>query len=187
MEEVDKRSQKIILVAHCILNQNSMVNGIARFSGMIKDVIQIFLERDVGVIQLPCPELLFAGSQRNKMRRDGYNTSEFRAHCDRILTDIFKQIDNYMTNGYKILCIIGIGRSPSCGVRTTRTTVHRGDGKTYGRTMKGKGIFIDCLVTQLKKRKYNIPLTEIPWSFGEDKQKTSKFLDELNILLNKEC
>lgn len=181
-EKIDRRSKKIIFVAHCILNQNSVVNGIARFSGMIKDVVQIFLDKDIGIIQLPCPELLFAGSQRNKMRRDGYDTPEFRDHCNRILIDIFKQIEDYTSNGYKILCIIGIARSPSCGVKTTRTTVHRKNGKTYGRSMKGKGIFMGCLATELKKRSYNIPLIEIPWSFGEDKQETGKLLNELKAL-----
>jgi len=181
---VDKRSKRIVFVAHCVLNQNSVVNGIARFPGMIKDIVQMFWKKDVGVIQLPCPELLFAGSQRHRMRRDGYNTPDFLSLCDRLLVDVIKQIESYASNGYKILCIIGIARSPSCGVKTTRTTVHRKNGKTFGRTAIGKGIFMGCLVTELNKRDYNIPLMEIPMSFGEDERETSKFLDELKVLLD---
>jgi predicted secreted protein len=183
--DVDERSKKIVLVAHCVLNQNSVVNGIARFPGMIIDVVQIFGEKGVGVIQLPCPELLFAGLQRHKMRRDGYNTPDFLSLCDKVLVDVIKQIETYTKNGYKILCIIGIARSPSCGVKTTRTTVHRKNGKTFGRTARGKGIFMGCLVTKLKNEGYDIPLIEIPWDFGKDEQETSKFLNELKVLLDK--
>lgn len=182
---IDERSKKIVFVAHCVLNQNSVVNGIARFPGMIKDIVQVFWQKDIGVIQLPCPELLFGGSQRHRMRRNGYNTQDFLSLCDRLLVDVIAQIENYINDDYKILCITGIARSPSCGVKTTRITVHRKNRKTFGRTARGKGIFMKCLATELNRRGWDIPLIEIPMNFGRDKQDTSKFLTELKSLLDK--
>jgi len=37
----DKRSKKVAIVAHCLLNQNAKVNGFAFFPDMIKPLIDI--------------------------------------------------------------------------------------------------------------------------------------------------
>ena len=38
----DKRSGKIAIVAHCILNQNSRVSGLAKRSSIITEIVEYF-------------------------------------------------------------------------------------------------------------------------------------------------
>lgn len=46
----DRRSRKIVVVAHCILNQNSRVRGIAYYVGMINEIVDVIRKHEVGVI-----------------------------------------------------------------------------------------------------------------------------------------
>lgn len=40
----DRRSKKVILVAHCIINQNAKINACAYYPGIIREVMEIFLD-----------------------------------------------------------------------------------------------------------------------------------------------
>ena len=60
----DGRSKKVIFIAHCILNQNSISDGTAVFPATFKDVIKILLDADIGIVQMPCPELCCLGLNR---------------------------------------------------------------------------------------------------------------------------
>jgi len=53
----DKRSGKIALIAHCILNQNSRASGLAERSSVITEILKFLVQNEIGVIQMPCPEL----------------------------------------------------------------------------------------------------------------------------------
>lgn len=46
----DKRSGKIALIAHCILNQNSRALGIAQKSSVITEVMEFLTKNEVGII-----------------------------------------------------------------------------------------------------------------------------------------
>jgi predicted secreted protein len=60
----DKRSKKIILVSHCILNQNTKLDECTHFPGPVWDVVKLLADRGYGIIQIPCPELLLLGLDR---------------------------------------------------------------------------------------------------------------------------
>jgi predicted secreted protein len=60
----DNRSKKLIVVAHCIVNQNSISDGTADFSSQFAEIIEPLMENKIGIIQLPCPELLCLGLDR---------------------------------------------------------------------------------------------------------------------------
>ena len=61
----DKRSKKIILAAHCVINQNSISDGTADFPGQFLEILKILEEENIGIVQLPCPELMCLGLDRN--------------------------------------------------------------------------------------------------------------------------
>lgn len=65
----DKRSRKIVLVAHCVLNQNSKIDGCAHYPGPIKEVIELLISAGCGIVQLPCPELMHLGLDRRTDRQ----------------------------------------------------------------------------------------------------------------------
>ena len=60
----DGRSKKVVFIAHCILNQNSISDGTAVFPAAFKEVIKKFLDADIGIVQMPCPELCCLGLNR---------------------------------------------------------------------------------------------------------------------------
>jgi len=60
----DARSKKIIIVAHCLLNQNSISDGTADFPSQFVKIINLLMTNNIGIIQLPCPELTCLGLDR---------------------------------------------------------------------------------------------------------------------------
>ena len=79
----DSRSHRIVLVAHCLLNQNSKVAGLASYSGVFTPLISLLVDAGVGIVQLPCPEFVHLGPSRpvGTDTVEQYDTSEYRATC----------------------------------------------------------------------------------------------------------
>lgn len=115
----DKRSKKFALVAHCILNQNSRVFGLAEEPGVIRKVIETLMRNDVGVIQMPCPELIYAGLARTPKTREQYDNLEFRSLCRKIAEKLASQVSEYERREIKLKIVVGIDGSPSCGVKNS--------------------------------------------------------------------
>jgi len=152
----DKRSGKIAIVAHCILNQNSRVLGLAERSSVITEIAEFLICNEMGIIQMPCPELTYAGLLRKAQTRDQYNTAMFRRHCKRIVKEIVNQIQEYEKCGIKVKIVIGVDGSPSCGVNETS----REDpckNMLKNERVKGSGVLIEELSIALKKRNFSIP------------------------------
>ena len=63
----DKRSKKVVFIAHCLLNQNSISDGTAVYPAAFKEVIDFFLNSDVGIVQMPCPEFCCLGLDRGNI------------------------------------------------------------------------------------------------------------------------
>ena len=57
------REKKIVLAAHCLLNVNAKVYGIANAKGG-SNLIGELIAKGYGIIQLPCVEMAMYGSQR---------------------------------------------------------------------------------------------------------------------------
>lgn len=60
----DVRSGKVVLVAHCILNQNSRVLGLAQHPAVVSEIVDTLTKHNIGIIQMPCPEISFTGLKR---------------------------------------------------------------------------------------------------------------------------
>jgi hypothetical protein len=52
----DERSGRVVLVSHCVLNQNVRNLGGATRPGAVDEVVATLQRRRVGIVQLPCPE-----------------------------------------------------------------------------------------------------------------------------------
>ena len=159
----DKRSGKIVVVAHCILNQNSRVLGIAYYPGMINEIVDILRRYEVGVVQMPCPELTYAGLLRWSRTREQYDVPVFRRHCRQIASGIVDQVQEYSKNGFKVLAILGVDGSPTCGVDETSTGYKGGYLPKWApseeaKFMKASGIFIQELRSELNERKVAVPI-----------------------------
>lgn len=164
----DKRSKKVLLMAHCILNQNSISDNTADFPGTFKEVVNLLLQYDVGVVQMPCPELLCLGLDRgdihgaeravvveNTRIRNALNQSLATKKLKVLVDQVIFQIDEYIKNGFSIVGIVGINRSPSCGIDTTSMN---------DKEVEGKGVFMESLSKKLKNKGMKIEMIGVKTS-----------------------
>lgn len=135
------RSRKVIYVSHCMLNQNARITTAADFPAMFVPLIDWLKQNDIGVIQMPCPELRVLGLGR-KAVREGLETEEGQAHIHQLIDDLFYEIREYRFQGFQVLGILGKQGSPSCGV--TQTWLD-------GRQQEGQGVFIRLLKERIAK------------------------------------
>lgn len=171
------RSRKIFIVAHCVLNVNSKVEGISPYTSMMREVIDILQDRKYGIIQLPCPELLLYGIRRWGHAKEQFDTPAFRNHCRRIFEPVLDQIVHYLKNGYSIGGIIGIDGSPSCGVNMTWSAPEwKGNMNNSticgvlekGSVSSGSGIFIEEIKSMLFGENIDIPFYAIDEEHPEE-------------------
>jgi predicted secreted protein len=108
--------RKFVVISHCILNQNAVVHGLERGTGAYP-FAKILVEKEIGIIQLPCPEFLVLGANRPSMNYEDYLMEyNYRTKCQEVLEPIYAQIKEYIKTGYEYLGIIGISHSPNCSI-----------------------------------------------------------------------
>ena len=151
-----KKEGRIIFLAHCIINQHVRaigVKAIAR-SAILKPLIaEIMRENDVGIEQMPCPEILYEGLVRKACGKDRYNNDTYRSICRNVANDVIKKILEYRKAGLRIIAIVGVNGSPSCGVDFCSL------GR--GRWAREKGVFFEEIDHLLKEHQLDIPLIGI--------------------------
>ena len=126
------RSRKVVFLSHCMLNQNARITTAADFPAMFEPLVAWLKEHEVGIIQMPCPELRVLGLGRVTVR-EGLETEEGQAHLHQIIDDLIYEIKEYQFQGFDVIGILGKQGSPSCGV--TRTWLD-------GRQQDGIGVFV---------------------------------------------
>jgi len=151
----DRRGRRVAFVAHCLLNQNAKAAGLAGWAAMVKPIIDILNEAEIGVVQLPCPEYEFYGLTRPKGEdtKEQYDCPEYRAICWELCRRTVDQVKRYLDAGYKVACILGIEGSPSCSVLTVPTR----EG-----VVPGSGIFFETLLSELRLAGIEVPVLGIP-------------------------
>jgi len=174
----DKRSGRIAIVAHCILNQNSRVLGLAERSSMITEIVEIFMRKKTGIVQMPCPELGYAGVSRQPQTKDQYDTIMFRSYCRKIAREIVDQTQDYAKRGISTEIVIGVDGSPSCGVNET-SKGSTCENMSKNERVKGSGILIEELRFALKETKISIPFYGIRYErLSEDLVNIEKLLKD---------
>jgi predicted secreted protein len=161
----DARSKNIIFVAHCILNQNSISDGTATYPGAINEILQLLNVSDVGIVQMPCPELFCLGLDRgnsdgssspileeNTRIRMMMSRRSAKGKIKQLVQQLLFQMSEYRKYDFNIRGIVGVNRSPSCGVETTSKNNHEVDGQ---------GVFIEALHNELNKNNINVRMIGI--------------------------
>jgi predicted secreted protein len=164
----DNRSKKVVLVSHCLLNQNSISDGTADLPSQFDEVIDLIRDNRIGIIQLPCPELLCLGldrkdrngSQRellseNMRIRHLMNETQNLRDLESYARQIVMQIEEYRRHGFHVIGLIGINRSPSCGIETTSID---------NRERQGTGVFIQVIAEMLDKKGIKLKMTGVKTS-----------------------
>lgn len=161
----DARSRQVVFVSHCMLNQNAISDGTADFPAANREIVSLLLEENVGIVQLPCPELLCLGLDRGDVRggerpvlaentriRAALQSPEAAEHLRRLSKQVVYQIEEYRKNGFTVVGIIGINRSPSCGVETT---------SEHNEEVAGHGLFFAALKNELDAHGISLPMIGI--------------------------
>lgn len=150
----DKRSKKVVFISHCILNQNSISDGTADRTGSITEIVNLLMDNNIGIIQLPCPELICLGLDRgnpngskspilneNTRIRESLISPKNIENLKKLARQVVMQLEEYQKFEFTIIGLIGIDRSPSCGVNTT--TINN-------KEIDGMGLFIIQILEELK-------------------------------------
>lgn len=114
-----KRKKKTVLLAHCFLNVNAKVEGIATETGGCTAIVSGLLQNGFGIIQLPCVEQSCFGIQRWGQVKEQLDFPGFRNKAKALLQPIVEQLVDFKQNGYEICAVIGLDGSPACGVNYT--------------------------------------------------------------------
>ncbi len=145
-----ERSKKIVFISHCILNQNAKSLGREKSTGSIKELVELLTQSEIGIIQLPCPQIDFNGGLGRKPKnKNSYDNKEYRAYCRKLSKEILVQIEKYLRADYSVLGILGVEFSPTCAV-------HQLENGT--RSTPGKGIFIEELEDEMRKKNFQVPI-----------------------------
>jgi predicted secreted protein len=136
LDIADERSGKVVFVSHCLLNENVRYPGGAFSPGAVDSVVDLAREHGWGIVQMPCPEQRYWGGVRKSHLRRVYGAAEtvawrfrrpltwlalrwYALRAARLARQVLRQVDDYHAAGFEVAGIVGVGPSPSCGVRTT--------------------------------------------------------------------
>jgi predicted secreted protein len=137
MEKLD-----VDVVAHCLLDPLTRVKGLKGMS----------FRAEGPVVQLPCPEALYLGLDRWAVTRNQLDVPQFRRFCRSIACQYADLLEMLFRKGVRIR-VVGVARSPSCGVNTTTRGYEGGRVREAAHeVVPGPGVFMDELLEELKKR-----------------------------------
>ena len=162
----DPRSGKVVFLSHCMLNQNACIVRAADFPAMFEPLVEYLQKKQVGLIQMPCPELYCLGLGRRAVRV-GLESPAGRQRLERLIDDLIFTIREYRFQGFEVVGILGKQGSPACGV--TRTWLDN-------RQQDGQGVWIRELKKRLVAEKLDVPVLGV----ADHKQDEAiKWLEEM--------
>lgn len=151
----DGRSKKVIFVAHCVINQNARHVDCADFPAVMKPLLAFLEEKEVGIIQMACPEFMALGLGRDRdvppleTIREALELPDAHQRLSPLIDNIVYQIKEYRFQGFQVVGILGKNGSPACGVETT---------SVRGGQAPGPGVFARLLHARLQAEGLQIDL-----------------------------
>ncbi len=130
----DSRKRKVVFLSHCILNENVRYAGGAFRAACVSEIVSQCVERDIGMVQMPCPEQhAWGGVLKCRLLAvcgDARVGSWFSQHvlvplflyyttlvCRSMARVVAKQIADYIGSGFTVIGVVGVDGSATCGVR----------------------------------------------------------------------
>lgn len=132
----DERGRRVVLVSHCLLNENTRYAGGATRPGAVIEAVDELTATGYGIHQLPCPERLAWGGVLKRRTLWLYSSKGgplyplrgvlltafiwwTKAVYKRLARQVAREVDDYHRAGIAVDGIVGIGGSPTCGVTNT--------------------------------------------------------------------
>ena len=154
--QLTRRSNKIAVFCHCMLNVHSLEANLAEYPGLEEDIVKIALDQGVGFIQLRCPETRLHGIERLPMPKDSYDKPNIRENYRKQAEEEVAQIIEFVKNGAEIVAVIGAEASPSCGIHFVAkwkpgTEVKDRKWPDTVDFVEGRGVYMEELETHFTK------------------------------------
>lgn len=159
-----ERIKKLVMLSHCVINQNSVVYPLARAKGPFTFVDEL-IKNNVGIYQLPCPEFKFGGLNRVPTEKEDYDTPEYRGLCKKLAKEVVCEILEYIKHNNKVVGVIGINHSPTCSI----------SGK--------RGIFMEELFTELENNNIILPFVEVPGEYDESNDSVDEMREKIKEMI----
>ena len=135
---------EVKVIGHCLLNPLARIKG-------AKPPLPLDT-KDANVIQLPCPEAMFFGMRRREITKDQLDHPAYRRFCRKLFTPFADLLEDLAASGIKVK-IIGVPKSPSCGVEITSVGGEPGKVKEFHHShAPGPGVFVEEIINELEKR-----------------------------------
>lgn len=156
----DARSHTVVFVCHCLLNQSAKVEPLAGYPGVFTPLVRLLVDKGVGIVQLPCPEVTHLGVRRplGTDTREQYDTPAYRKVCESIAEQIVALMRTYERDGYRVAFVLGVEGSPSCSVDRV-PVIDRFGART---AVPGSGLFIEALRAAMGKHNVSVPVMGVP-------------------------
>jgi predicted secreted protein len=148
---IDGRGRRLVAVIECVLNQNARDAGAASFPAMNWALIDLCREYDVGILQMPCPEIACLGFERARPPgtsiRQALDTETGRQCCARLSVQVTERLTTYIGEGCGVYAVLGGNpQSPGCAVHNGRDAL-----------LPESGVLMRELQIELRKRGLEIP------------------------------
>lgn len=170
---MDNRSKDFVFVPFCLMAQAYQAQDIVKYEwkASIKPFMNLLIENDINIIQMPCAESFFNNNLIRKPKGiKKYDTEDFNNHCEKLANEVANQIKMIQDSDYNIIALLGIEQSPSCCVNY----IYTNNGME-----NRKGLFMEKLYSKIKH--YNIPI------IGINRKYINKSLNQLkNIIENRD-
>lgn len=182
-----KKDKKIVLITQCLVNPYCRVHILGQNFPLSQELTNYLMEKKVGIIQYPCPETTAMGLKRNPQGREQYDSIFFRDHCKELLKIPMLMVREFVKNGYRLTCFIGLENSPTCGARWGKHKVNRYQTESPNpvdnpepNELVLKGIMAEILEEELLKENIKVPFLEFPAQSEPSSEKRKKFWEELS-------
>lgn len=132
----DARSRRVVLVSHCLLDENTRYAGGATRPGAVREVVDELVDAGYGIHQLPCPERRAWGGALRRHAVRMYGSKGTLAYVlrrpllraftwwtglvyRRLARQVARDVADYRRSGFEVVGLVGVAASPTCGVTTT--------------------------------------------------------------------
>ena len=155
----DGRSNRVVFLAHCAVNQNARHVNCADFPAFMDPLLDALQEYEVGIVQMMCPEMMAIGLGRDRdvppveTITEALQQDKAQERLYTLAMEVVYMIKEYRFQGFNILGILGKNGSPTCGVSQITNIELKQE--------KGEGEFIRILRQALEKEKIKIEIKGI--------------------------
>lgn len=166
--------KRILLVSHCILNNASKVEldeaGLAGEYKLRGELMNLIIEKNIQVIQLPCPEFIMYGSQRWGHVKNQFQHPFYKEQCRKLLDSVLMQVQEYTQHPetFSVIGIVSVEGSPNCGYHRTCEGPWKGEiGSDEKRICaiqnslkmtEKPGVYMEILEKEIHDRELSIPI-----------------------------